>query len=633
MKFKFNNLKIGSRINLFVGTIAFAIILSLTFFSYYSGKEKSYQSLDALMINELGNLQQYVNLELEANESAVKAELWGFVNYINSLGQISIHEKEKISITGSDQESGWQKDYLVPAWYLGGKLVQNNQRLIDSTLRSGLQSATIFQKVPEGYLRITTTVKDKEGQRATGTLIPNSSPIVRSIEQGKPYFGRAIVVDDWYFTSYTPLYHNNQLIGMVYTGRREKDLGKVEQLLLSKKYLKSGYPYLVTAKGDFLIHPTSKGKNIQNEEFFQQFSSTDGLKRHSYIWQGKEKFQYFQYIDKLDSYLATSIYKDEVISDIRRALYISLISATLAMSLFLFLNFLFTRTITNGLKQGVDFARQVSQGDLTSIMTLEQNDEVGELAQSMNQMVIRLRDVMTGITAGASNIKAASIEMSGTSEMLSQGSSEQASSVEEFSATMEEIASMIKANADNARQTETISNSATESLGKVMNEAIEAMDANKVISERIVVINDLAFQTNILALNAAVEAARAGEHGRGFAVVAAEVRKLADNSKMAAEEIISLSRENIGRSENSRLKMENLLPEIQKTSMLVKEIADASFQQDSGVSQINDSIQELNHVTQQNAAASEELATSSEELASQAEVLADLVSFFKIEKR
>jgi methyl-accepting chemotaxis protein len=421
---------------------------------------------------------------------------------------------------------------------------------------------------------------------------------------------------------------------MLYVGQREKDLLKFEPLLIQKKYLKQGYPYLVDVNGNLLIHPTSKGKNISDEGFFKQMSpTTDGFKRYSYIWERQEKFQYFSYVGDIEAYVVATINKKDVIADLIKILVFSLTASGFGLVVFLLLNLFLSKNITKGLTQGVRFAKQVASGNLNTLVEVKQDDEVGELAEALNRMVVKLREVLTGIRMGAANVAAASIEMSGTSEMLSSGSSEQASSVEELSATMEEIASMIRSNADNARQTEQISNKAYASIEKVMEEAMSAMEAGKIISDRINVINDIAFQTNILALNAAVEAARAGEHGSGFAVVAAEVRKLADNSKKAAEEIKVLSKNSLDLSVSARKKMEELLPEVQRTTILVKEIADASFQQDNGISQINDSLQEMSQVTQQNAAASEELATSSEELASQAEILSDLISYFKIDDK
>jgi len=154
----------------------------------------------------------------------------------------------------------------------------------------------------------------------------------------------------------------------------------------------------------------------------------------------------------------------------------------------------------------------------------------------------------------------------------------------------------------------------------------------KDIADKIKIISEISFQTNILALNAAVEAARAGEYGKGFAVVASEVRKLAERSKIAADEIDHLSKSSLGMTQETGQILEQLIPEILKTSKLVQEIASASVEQNSGADQINSAIQQLNNVTQQNAATAEQMATSSEELYSRAEQLNELVSFFTLDE-
>jgi len=315
-------------------------------------------------------------------------------------------------------------------------------------------------------------------------------------------------------------------------------------------------------------------------------------------------------------------------------LALTIIFLALSIVIGLLVSILFSRSISSGIEKGLIVAETISQGRLdinADTQLLTRRDEVGALTRSMNDMVEKLRDVVSNIHSGSDNILSASLQLSSNSQQMSQGASEQASSAEEVSASMEQMAANIQQNTENARIAEKITLAGAESINKGNAAAMEAVAAMKQIAEKVSIITDIAFQTNILALNAAVEAARAGEHGRGFAVVAAEVRKLAERSKVSAEEITKLTKGGVAVSEEAGRQLSSIIPEIQKNVRLIQEIAAASIEQGAGSDQINSAIQQLNQVTQQNAASSEEMATSAEELASQAEQLKEVISYFQID--
>ncbi|MBC2834135.1 methyl-accepting chemotaxis protein [Paragemmobacter straminiformis] len=288
-------------------------------------------------------------------------------------------------------------------------------------------------------------------------------------------------------------------------------------------------------------------------------------------------------------------------------------------------------SISGRMKQCIELATAVASGDLRRTMATKGNDEVAQLQETVNEMVLKLREVVGNVSMAVRNVASGSAQMAATSEQLSQGATEQAASTEEASASVEEMSANIKQSADNAQITERMALKSAEDARTSGKAVADAVDAMQTIADRIMIVQEIARQTDLLALNAAVEAARAGEHGRGFAVVAAEVRKLAERSQTAAAEISSLSASTVRTAASAGEMLLGLVPDIEKTSALVTEISAASRELATGSAQISMSIQQLDKVTQQNTSASEEMSSSATELASQSDALAAAVEFFKID--
>jgi methyl-accepting chemotaxis protein len=321
----------------------------------------------------------------------------------------------------------------------------------------------------------------------------------------------------------------------------------------------------------------------------------------------------------------------EIYSDTVRLLVIICLSASaiiIALMIFIFRDMF--KLLGGEPAYTAEVVSQVAEGNLNVDIQLNKGDNTSLLASVAN-MIKQLSHIIGDVRSSADALSSAAEEVNATAQSLAKGASVQAASVEETSASMEEMSASISQNSENATVTDGMAQKAARDAATGGEAVMGTVAAMQKIAERIGVIDDIAYQTNLLALNAAIEAGRAGEHGRGFAVVASEVRKLAERSQVAAQEIGTLALDTVKRAELAGTMLKDMVPAIRKTADLVQEIAAASSEQNAGVSQINSAIGQVSQTLQQNAAASEELSSTSEEMSAQAIRLQESMTYFTLD--
>lgn len=391
----FKKIKINQRINLFVIGLLIIIFSVVGVYLYHNQKERILQTVKQQMNMHLDDLINVLEVQINEKQYKVNSSLKIADYILNNEGRIVESDTGFIRTHAVNQLTKIERNVLIPKWYINGELLQNNHRLVDKIKQITNETSTIFQKIPGGFLRISTNVMNDENERAVGTYIPNSSPVVKTVEQGNIFRGRAYVVNDWYLTAYQPIYIDNQIKGMLYVGVKEKDYALLKDIFSKKKYFESGYPFILDKNGKLVIHPTLEDENISNRNLFKRIKQAE-TNTIRYKWpenkNGKWKQLYFQYFEPFEAYVVTSVYEEELFQPLYRLQKVITISILISIIVFSVGIMLIIRPIIKGIKRLVKQIGDLSKGKSVQKIQYERDDEIGEIVDSLNVLIDGLKE-------------------------------------------------------------------------------------------------------------------------------------------------------------------------------------------------------------------------------------------------
>ncbi len=440
-----------------------------------------------------------------------------------------------------------------------------------------------------------------------------------------------------------PILDNGRFIGMAGI---DLDVGEVQQLVKTIKPFKSSEAYLLSLNNVVVAHTNSKfyNKNIleinklHEAEYKKALGFVKKNRNYSFIIKkgDNEEDTYVSFVpiefgrDNEIWALATETPISQVIKESNQMFYYTIIIGAIGILIVIVIIYYTLNRVTTKLQVAIDHSQEISKGDLRSRIESSNIRDINFLASSINNMADKLKSIIIDINRSSVSINESSNDITNYSEELANGSSKQVESVSEVLESVEEMISNIQANTSNTKQTQEITQKALEGVKTGSQSANMTVKSMNEIAERISDIDNISTQTNILALNASVEAARAGEQGKGFSIVANEVKKLAEKAKQSATQIEDLSSHGVDISHEAEKKLSELIPDIEKTALLVDEITHANEEQNLNASLIQNVINELNSIARKNADVSEELRIKAQNLAVEAGKLKKIITLFRV---
>ncbi len=634
-----------------IATCLALVVFSTTAFltNVFVERSRLSSQIGSLMLdqahNESGKIVQTLYFNCisaeEQNQSRLTHDLEIAREVMSQAGPNSF-ASNTIDWTAVNQLTGEKKQVPLSKWMVGadwlGQNTATNQRspIVDDVQHLTRDHCTIFQRMNDDgdMLRVDTSVVTTGGIRAIGTFIPHQgldgspNPVIASVLRGETYRGRAFVVNEFHAAAYEPIWDGSKtrVIGMLYVGVSMASINKELHDGITKIIVgRTGYVYVLDSSGKYVIsqHGERDGESIWDardetgrlviQSIIEKARSVapGSLTNEVYSWKSngesvaRKKFAVFTYFAPWDWVIAAGAYEDDY----------QAVTARVDQAMSGLVKWSSLIALGIGLV-GCIISYLVSAG-LTRPIT--------RVIESLNR--------------GSAESVASASQVSSASQALAEGANHQAASLEETSASLEELSSMTRRNAENSNQAHELATQTRLAADKGvmdmkdMNAAMQTIKASSAdIAKIIKTIDEIAFQTNILALNAAVEAARAGEAGMGFAVVADEVRNLAQRSAQAARETsgkienaIHNTAQGVELSGKVSLALNDIVAKARQVDALAAELATASREQTQGISQISVAVSQVDKVTQSNAASAEESAAAAEELNAQAEMMKESI--------
>ncbi|XTZ37964.1 methyl-accepting chemotaxis protein [Salmonella enterica] len=637
----FRRTGLGAKLSLLTGASVATLFLLFTFLM----SNKASQQLETLAMEDLHNQSTGVVDMVEMFNSSLSEEVESYTRLFSSFlpQPLSVDVTQRREINGID----------VPLFKAGDIELHDNNAIPDDFLNRTGAIATLFVRSGDDFVRIATSLRKENGDRAIGTKLDRASPAFTPVMKGDVYRGLALLFGKRYITQYQPVKDSSGVtIAILFVG---VDISRswevMRNKILGRKLGESGHFFVVdrnegTNYGHYLFHESNEGQRPQWDEKDLQtlLKNESGTLTHRSA-DGRTLLLSYTALPGWNWTVVGEVDKKVLLQDVTAMRNQFLVAGVIISLLFAALFVVIIRRwLTRPLRNVIDLAQRYSAGDLRATLKVDRHDEVGQLIAAINGIGDGLQTIVMQVRESAAEIHEGTNALAADSSEISEQINKQASSVEETSASMEQLTATVQQNAANMEQTQHLVNETTEAVekgGETVDNSVATMEAIRDASQRIAdithVIESIAFQTNILALNAAVEAARAGEHGKGFAVVAQEVRALAGRSANAVKEIEALIGDTLkkvgeghAQSEATRVAMHDIISHMGQINQLVHEINHASHEQSAGINQVNIAmthIGEATHINADRVSQSEETARTLREKGSH---LTELVSLFRL---